>query len=156
LTELNGVMANIGERMANEVSCAAAPFDFTRPVEERLLFPEVDVTDLPDTDAGRDAIVANIVYLHEHLLGERLSESDPEIQRTYALYEGVYRDGHDDLLSEDPEYSVALPSPCRASTDRITGEELGDAALIDDPDYTVRAWMAVVTYLLGDHAFLYE
>ncbi|MEM6296414.1 MAG: hypothetical protein AAGA54_34415, partial [Myxococcota bacterium] len=47
LTELNGVMANIGERMANEVSCAAAPFDFTRPVEERLLFPEVDVTDLP-------------------------------------------------------------------------------------------------------------
>ena len=28
--------------------------------------------------------------------------------------------------------------------------------LTDDPSYTVRAWMAVVTYLLGDAKFLYE
>lgn len=51
---------------------------------------------------------------------------------------------------------MALRSPCRASTDRITGIELGEAALTDDPDYTVRAWMAVVTYVLGDFGFLYE
>ncbi len=156
LTELNGVMANIAERMANEVSCQASPFDFTRPASERLLFPHVETTDLLDDAAGREAILRNIIYLHEHLLSETLEENDPEIQRTFALFEGVYRDGHDDLLSENSTYPVALPSACRATTDRITGEELGDASLTDDPDYTVRAWMAVVSYLLGDFAFLHE
>ena len=155
LTELNGVMANIAERMANEVSCAATSFDFTRPTDERLLFPHVEVTDMPDA-GGAEAIRENIVYLHAHLLGERLELDDPEIDRTYALFETVYQHGHDDLLAEESQYSINLPSPCRATTDRITGDELGDAALTEDPDYTVRAWMAVVSYLLGDFAFLYE
>jgi hypothetical protein len=154
LTELNGVMANIAERMANEVSCAATAFDFTRPADERLLFPHVDITDLPST--GSDSIRDNIVYLHEHLLGETLDPDDPEVERTYAVFEAVFNQGHDDLLSEDPQYSVNLPGDCRATTDRITGEQLGDAALTEDPDYTVRAWMAVVSYLLGDYAFLHE
>ncbi len=157
LTELNGVMANIAERMANEVSCSATAFDFTRATDERLLFPKVELTDMPDSDAGRTAIIENIVYLHQHLLGEKLDASDPEIQRTYALFEGVFGDGHADLLSEDGDYSVALPSACRATVDRVTGEELAEGdSLLDDPDYTVRAWMAVVSYLLGDHRYLYE
>lgn len=155
LTEMNGVMANIAERMANEVSCNATAFDFTRPTEERLLFPNVEITDLPN-EGGDAAIRDNIVYLHKHLLGERLDSDDSEIERTVQLFNTVYEHGHTDLLSESSNYSVALPSPCRASTDRITGDELGDAALTDDPDYTVRAWMAVVSYLLGDFGFLYE
>ena len=61
-----------------------------------------------------------------------------------------------DLLAEDSEYSINLPTPCRVTTDRITGEELGDAAITEDPEYTIRAWMAVVSYLLGDFTFLYE
>lgn len=155
LTDMNGVMANIAERMANEVSCNATAFDFTRPTEERMLFPNVEITDLPN-EGGDAAIRDNIVYLHEHLLGDRLDSNDSEIERTVQLFNTVYEHGHTDLLSESSNYSVALPSPCRASTDRITGEELGAAALTDDPDYTVRAWMAVVSYLLGDFGFLYE
>ncbi len=116
----------------------------------------VEPTDLLEDAGGREAVIKNIIYLHDHLLGEKLEENDAEIQRTLALFEGVYADGHDDLLSEDPNYPVALPSDCRATTDRITGDDLGAAALTDDPDYTVRAWMAVVSYLLGDFAFLYE
>ncbi len=155
LTDMNGVMANIAERMANEVSCNATAFDFTRPTEERMLFPNVEITDLPN-EGGDAAIRDNIVYLHEHLLGDRLDSNDSEIERTVQLFNTVYEHGHTDLLNESSNYSVALPSPCRASTDRITGEELGAAALTDDPDYTVRAWMAVVSYLLGDFGFLYE
>ena len=155
LSELNGVMANIADRMANEVSCAATPFDFTRPVEERMLFPHVEPTDVPDT--SEDAIVENIQYLHRHLLGESLDANDPEVARTYQLFKTIYEHGSADLLLEEGgEYSVNLPSPCRATTDRITGDELGEAAITEDPDYTIRAWMAVVSYLLGDFAFLYE
>jgi hypothetical protein len=154
LTDLNGVMANIAERMANEVSCQATAFDFTRPVEERMLFPMVETTDLPG--AGDDAILENIQYLHRHLLGEALDRDDPELHRTFEMFKAVQEHGSVDLLSEDPEYSINLPNPCQATTDRITGEDLGGAALTEDPDYTVRAWMAVVSYLLGDFAFLYE
>lgn len=154
LTELNGVMANIAERMANEVSCAATPYDFTRPSEERLLFPSVELTDQPGV--GDDAILENIVYLHRHLLGETLDRDDPEIHRTFELFKAVFEHGNTDLLAEESEYSINLPTPCRVTTDRITGEELGDAAITEDPEYTIRAWMAVVSYLLGDFTFLYE
>lgn len=154
LTELNGVMANIAERMANEVSCAATPYDFTRPTEERMLFPFAEPTDQPG--AGDEAILDNIVYLHRHLLGETVDRDAPEVQRTFQLFSTVFEHGNTDLLSEDSQYSINLPTPCRVTTDRITGEDLGDAALTEDPDYTIRAWMAVVSYLLGDFRFLYE
>lgn len=155
LTELNGVMANIADRMANEVACQATAFDFTRPVDERLLFPEVEMTDLPEA-AGEDAILDNIVYLHRHLLGESLERDDAEVWRTYELFKAAHDHGSTDLLSEESSYSINLPTPCRATTDYITGEELGEMGISEDPDYTVRAWMAVVSYLLGDFAFLHE
>ena len=28
--------------------------------------------------------------------------------------------------------------------------------VVDDPNYTVRAWMAVMAYLLSDYRFLHE
>jgi hypothetical protein len=31
-----------------------------------------------------------------------------------------------------------------------------ELAVIEDADYTVRAWMATVTYLLGDFRYLYD
>lgn len=156
LDAMNGVMVNIAERMANEVSCYATSYDFTRPGEERLLFPNVEVTDLPD-NGGREKIINNIIYLHQHLLGETRDDEDPEVLRTLALFEGVLNDGRNDLLSESPEYSTALEGACRATIDRVSGDDLPEGdQLIDDPDYTIRAWMAVTSYLLGDYRFLYE
>ena len=52
LTVPNGIMANVGLRMANEVSCRASAWDFTRPRAERLLFPEVELTDVPESETG--------------------------------------------------------------------------------------------------------
>ncbi len=41
--------------------------------------------------------------------------------------------------------------------DPITGEDLPEERRVRrDEDYTMRAWMAVVTYLLSDYDFLYE
>ncbi len=155
LTEINGVMANVVDRMANEVACTATAAEFARPVEERMLFPEVELTAVPGGDDA--AIRANLVYLHDHLLGESLEPDDPEIDRSYAVFEAVYEDGQAGLMLPENAYPTSLPGPCRATTDPISGEAIPDGQqIVDDPDYTVRAWMAVLTYMLGDYRYLYE
>jgi len=157
LTEMNGVMANVVERMSNEMACTMTAADFTRPAEERMLFPEVEMTDMPGDAGSETAIRANLVYMYDHLLGEALETDDPEIDRAYGILREVWEDGQDGLVLEESPYPVALPSPCRATTDPATGEAIpAEQQLTEDPDYTVRAWMAVTTYMLGDYRFIYE
>jgi hypothetical protein len=111
----------------------------------------VEVDDLPG--AGDDAIRDNIVFLHEQLLGETLAPDDPEIERTVALFHDVIADGQSGIAAA--EYAATLIAPCRAVNDATTGEPFA-VPVVDDPDYTVRAWMAVVSAMLGDFGFLYE
>jgi len=156
LTEMNGVMANVVDRMSNEMSCTMTAADFTRPAGERVLFPEVELTDLPGA-ASEDAIRANLVYMYDHLLGEALEADDPEIDRAYGILESVWDDGQSGLMLEEGGYPTALPGPCRATVDPATGEAIPtEQQITDDPDYIVRAWMAVTTYMLGDYRYLYE
>ena len=89
---------------------------------------------------------ANIQYLHRYLLGEELALNSPEITETYALFSAALQDGG----------SVALPSRCVRTKNLLTGETLSGGGLKTDPNYTIRAWMAVVAYLLSDYGFLYE
>jgi hypothetical protein len=50
-----------------------------------------------------------------------------------------------------------LADPCRLYNDRMTGESLPQERRISrDTEYTVRAWMAAVSYLLSDYRYLYE
>lgn len=157
LTEMNGVMASVVDRMANEMACTVTAADFTRAPEERVLFPEVELGDLPGAPGAEQAIRNNLVYMYDHLLGEALTADDPEIDRAYGVFTAVWQDGQAGLLLEEDPYPMALPNPCRATTDPATGEAIpADAQITEDPDYTVRAWMAVTTYMLGDHRYLYE
>lgn len=152
LTEMNGVMANVVERMSNEMACTATALDFTRDPAERLLFPQVELSDMPGTPGAEETIRANLVYMYEHLLGEILAPDDREIDRAYGILTAVWEDGQAGLMLPEEPYPVALPGPCRADDEAIPAE----AQIIDDPDYIVRAWMAVTTYMLGDYRFLYE
>lgn len=155
LTEMNGVMANVADRMANEVPCLAVPLDFSRAATDRLLMPHVEIDDLPGTPDGDAAIRANAVHLHEQLLGESLDEDDKEIDRTVALFEAVLDDGRMRMIDATAPLSPALPGMCVPTVDPLTTMPVA-MPITDDPSYTVRAWMAVVTYLLGDAKFLYE
>lgn len=158
LTEMNGVMANIADRMANEVACSVTAFDFGKPVADRMLFPLVERTDLPGTPQGDAAIRANAVHLHEQLLGESLDEDDPEIQRTVGLFEALLADGHARMAdTTNGRMTPSIAAACQAVVHPTTGDPLPEEQQVtEDPDYTVRAWMGVVTYLLGDYRFLYE
>lgn len=165
VTEPNGIMANIADRMANEMACYSVPRDFQKPKEERMLFRYVDKDSEPQDVNGFDvvpsveAIKKNIQFLHKHVLGERLELSDPEIQRTYDLFLQTWREGKEGMADEakKDQYPTSLPGPCRVERDFWTDKDLPeDQRLTEDEKYTVRAWMSVTTYLLSDYAFIYE
>ncbi|MGB1017032.1 MAG: hypothetical protein ACPG4T_23045, partial [Nannocystaceae bacterium] len=94
-------------------------------------------------------------YLYLHILGEQVELNGPEVNRAFELFVAIWEDGKAGLADET--YAVALPGTCRATSDWFTGEPLPEERQIsNDPDYTIRAWMGVVTYLLADYRFLHE
>ena len=170
ITEPNGIMANVAKRMGNEIACWTTAADFTRAPGDRSLFPFVDPSFSPEDSNGFEvpaassAIRANLQYLHAKLLGEYLDQNDPEINRSYELFLNVWKEGQrgmgNTVTAEDgteaPEYSTSLPGGCQATSDFWSGAPLNERAITEDRDYTVRAWMAVMSYLLSDYRFLHE
>ena len=154
LTTVNAVMASVGARMANEHACTISAYDFTLPADQRTLFPLVELTDTPDNGSSAE-IKANIQYLHKRILGEDLAIDDPELARTFQLFYDTLQAGLDNIAN-DVE-TTSLLSNCRATKNLKTGEALPmEQQITSDETYVVRAWMAVVTYLLADYRFLFE
>jgi mono/diheme cytochrome c family protein len=152
LTEPNGLMVAVQERMANELACYAVPNDFLNPAGERLLMPHVEIGTQPNNASAIQAIKTNIQHLHAHLLGEQLAIDDAEIEASYDLFSSVLANGQAAIGSGE---SSNLPNLCRRTRDMQTGENLAQP-LIADSNYTIRAWMAVAAYLMSDYRFVYE
>lgn len=161
LTHMSGLMSGVAARMANEVACSVTAWEFTRPADQRLLFPMVTLDHLPEGDSGDpvpgaiDDIKANIQHLHWRILGESRELDDAEIDRTYQLFYDLWKAGYANVQSgSEDEW---LEWACAGRIDPRTGEELPEAEKINtDGKYTVRAWMGVMIYLLSDYRFLYE
>ncbi len=154
-TDPSGVIIGVAQRMANELACRGTAFDFTRPQAERRFFRNVRIDTVPES-AGQPVpgsvaqIRQNIVELHERILGERLSIDSVEVERTYQLFLETWREVRD-------ANSNAIPDACRATRDITTNEALAMGTTItEDRNGTVRAWMAVLTYLFSDYRFLYQ
>ena len=150
--EPNGVMASLSQRMAYEVSCSAVPYDFSKPAHERLLFPATEIAQLPADDAAtRDAIA----HLHQQIVGEPLDPNGAEVNATLALLLQSLSLGRAGIANETVDERLA--EPCRLWADRNTNKQLPSSRQISrDEQYTMRSWMAVVSYLLSDYRFLYE
>jgi len=161
LTTPNSLIANVAMRMANELACSAVSRDFWFSKDKRRLFPTVEFADAPlsaegvaDT-AAIEKIKDNLSHLHWQILGERAASDSVELERSYALFHEVYTEGNAALLSET--VSKNLPYSCRMRIDPDTGEDLAaDVQIVGDELYTIRAWQAVLSYLLTDYRFLYE
>lgn len=145
LTEPSGAVGSLQRIMANDVACKNVAADFKLPPHERRLFPQIepDVVPSDDDPEAEQRIRAAIVHLHEHILGREDSPDHPEVDMTYNLLAGIVaeataREQHDKTESYF----------CKSSGD----EGPRDA----DPHYMIRAWRAVVTYLLRQPDFLYE
>ena len=161
ITEPNGIMANVGMRLANEMACMMTARDFAQPVADRTLFPHVDFGYAPEDPNGFavpesvEAIKKNIRYLHFRILGEVLAPGDQEIERTYQLFLETWREVQAGV--RNAQLGLDLPGLCQARTDARTGMELpGERVIQKDTRFTIRAWMAVIAYLTADWRFLYQ
>ncbi|MDP7037581.1 MAG: hypothetical protein QGI45_00360 [Myxococcota bacterium] len=160
MTEPNGIIASVSTRMANEMACSLTAFDFTRDASERMLFPYVEHDDAPVVDNIADPLFSaaaktNIRYLFKRLLGEDLALSDPEVESTYQLFNDVWLDGQQGMANDT--YSENLTYACRGRWDRPSNDLLPEELRISgDETYSIRSWMAVLTYLLSDYFYLYE
>jgi len=139
----SGAMGALQRIMSNEVACKNVAADFTLDPAQRRLFPGIEPGVRPGVSAEDDQrIRAAIVHLQKLVLGRYdIAESDPDVERTFRLFAGILQDAHAHK-GIDPQESYF----CRGE-----GEKR-----LPDPDYTVRAWRGVVTYLLRQQAFLYE
>jgi hypothetical protein len=143
----SGAMGAIQRIMANEVACKNVSADFALKPSERKLFPSVEVDVVPGKESSDKRIRQAIVHLHQRLLGRFDSVDAPEVERTYQLFAGILNDAKtrsDKGQRIDPRENYH----CRASRE--------DGPRSADPHYTLRAWRAVVTYLLRQEEFLYE
>ena len=145
LTEPSGAIGAIQRMMANDVACKNVAADFALPADQRRLFPgiELDVVPTADDPAVESKLRAAIVYLHRYVLGRDDSPDGVDVDQTLRLFEGIVEQG----TSRGPFEKVESYF-CKSS-----GQD-GPRDL--DPHYTMRAWRAVVTYLLRQHEFLYE
>ncbi len=145
ITAPNGIMANIGRRLANEMGCLVTPRDFQRPRPERLLFPHVEASYGPLDENGFEipeavgAIKKNIRYLHHRLLGEVLTPEHPEVEATFQLFIEVWEEGRNNVRNGIE--SQDIPGPCRVVRDFWTDQDLPEEErLFRDPTYSIRAW----------------
>ncbi|MBY0513125.1 MAG: hypothetical protein K2P78_04340, partial [Gemmataceae bacterium] len=134
----SGAMGAIQRIMSNDVACRHVARDFARPAAERRLFPGIEPSVVPGTPAADAKIREAIVFLHERVLGRYDAADSAEVDRTFRLFAGVVQDAAGQKVEKQEAYA------CRQGTPGM------------DPQYTVRAWRAVVTYLLRRPEFLYE
>ena len=142
MTEPSGAMGALQRIMANDVACKTVPADFALEPGRRRLFPGLSPDDVPGAPEADLKIRRAIVHLHAHVLGREQAVDHPDVDRTFRLFAGILEDAKAQKgLDRRESYS------CRAGKEEKRS---------DDPHYTLRAWRAVVTYLLRQDDFLYE
>ncbi|MEN8821723.1 MAG: DUF1592 domain-containing protein [Abyssibacter sp.] len=156
ITEPNGLMASLQQRMAHEMACAVTARDFFHPRDVRRLFRFVERDDslLDDSGAVDPVVRAHVEQTLQHLfwslLGLRLDAADREIQRVLNLMIEVQSLGRAD-------YDDRINYSCDLTRHPETGEDLpGEQKITHDATYMLRTWQAVLVYLLTDYRFVYE
>jgi hypothetical protein len=141
-TDPSGAMGAIQRILSNEVASRHTLRDFALKPSERRLFPGIEPDVVPGSSPEADAAIRRaIVHLHELILGRVDAPDSEDVARTFDLFAGIVADAKG-----------------RTGLDRheIYHARVNVAEAPDDPHYTIRAWRAVVTYLLRRPEFLYE
>ena len=131
-TSINTVLNAVLDRMGNETACEIVKNDFSKPTNQRLLFPLVELNHTPESAKGN--IMLNIQYLHNHMLGELLALDSTELLQTYDLFQEVW-----DERSTDP----AIRLRCSLNNG-------------NDSEYSGRSWVVVLLYLMSDPRYVYS
>jgi len=95
------------------------------------------------TSVGAQRIKQALQGLHERLLGETVSLSDTELERSYQLFASVWSSR---VAAEEPPY---LNHPCSFQFDDWQTQAA-------DPAQVMSSWIATMVYFLTDYKFLYQ
>ncbi|HYG75243.1 MAG TPA: hypothetical protein VEK08_09600, partial [Planctomycetota bacterium] len=140
-TDPSGAMGAIQRILSNDVACKQTALDFSRPNAERIFFKDIEPDVLPGTAESDLKIRKTIAHLHQRILGRSDAADSTEVKRTFELFSGIVADAAErKTVNKEENWS------CRQ----------GLIQPVPDPKYTVRAWRAVITYLLRRPEFLYE
>jgi hypothetical protein len=154
----NAMSVRIALRMSSEVACVAVPQDLARiDRASRRLFRNVDASTTPE-GGGEAAIRSEIRRLHRLLLNEDLPEGDPELEATYGLWLGSYQSVSSASGSGRGNTGGSRTSRCQA-TASYTADATPyptDTHQVVNADPSVRAWVAVLSYLLADGRFFLQ
>jgi hypothetical protein len=158
--EPNAMSVRIALRMGNEVSCVAVSQDLSiKDPAARKLFRNVTLTTTPEA-GGEAAIRTEIRRLHRWLLNEELADGSPELEATYQLWVAARATATGSSGSGGRSGSGGGGFRCGATASFTTAEtpypDDTHDAISSDPDGTVRAWMAVTSYLLADGRFFLQ
>lgn len=129
---LNTLLSVVIERMGYEMGCNIVTNDFSNNVDQRILFPFVELNDTPNN--AEESIKRNIQHLHNLMLAESLALDDSELLRTYELFNAVW-----DERDTPAETNIA----CSLSNS-------------NDPKYIGRTWSIVLQYLMSDPKYIYS
>ena len=148
---LNTLMYAVAGRMSHEMVCRAVINEFEQPRASRTLFTLVDMTDTPANASA--AVRAQINALIARLWGDPLTDLSVEQNSAYNLFQEVWADrvanAPSTWLYHNDTQNDAEDEFCLLEWDN-------ESALRQDPNHTLRSWMAVLTYLLSDFRLLYE
>jgi hypothetical protein len=144
--ELNALMSTVPQRLANEMACPLAVKDFSKSAGQRKLFPYVEPDDIPGTPTADAAIRSNIAWLLYWLLGEVVEDDDPEVTHVVSLFQEVR------ALRVSGNKNKNLRWGGGACQMDFNADDYIDY----DEHHTIRAWIAVLSYMLSDFRFIYE
>lgn len=162
----NAVINQAGMQLAYDAACESVPRDFGQDAVHRRLFPLIDPDATLSDPKLQAAIKQTIQYLHWALLGEELSVDDPEIENTYQVLLTAQNNGSQQVQSGMVDANI--PYACQVLT--YDGDGIGPAGLTGlpgtdlppnylvraDSNYSMRAWIDVVAYLMADFRFFYD
>ncbi|HEX8199744.1 MAG TPA: hypothetical protein VF590_04600, partial [Isosphaeraceae bacterium] len=138
----SGAMGAIQRMLSNDVACQHALRDFALKAPRRRLFPGIEPDVLPGSSPEADAAIRRaIVHLHALVLGLPADDDSEDVARTFNLFAGIVADAQGRKGLDTREIYQGR-------------DDVSDAPA--DPHYTIRAWRAVLTYLLRRPEFLYE
>lgn len=139
--EPSGAMGAVQRMMANDVACEHVARDFRLPADQRLLFPSIELDVVPGQAESESKIRQAIVALHQRILGREDAVGSDEVGRSYGLFCGILEEaGRTKGIEPKESYFCGGREEFRSP----------------DPHFTLRAWRAVVSYLLRRQEFLYE
>ena len=150
LRQSSSAMSSMAQRIANEVACASVAQEFGLPAASRAMLSEVEA-DFDPASHGQEIRQA-LKTLHERFLGPHRA-LDAEVDASYALFVEVQKEGAK-AVSEGMS-SATLPPQCQALA-IAPGQSGTFTPVTKDPQYIIRAYMAVISVLVLDFEFLHD